>query len=351
MKTNEKKKPPQGVLQKFRFLRAVLSKAAVLPLFAIVLFAGGANAADDKKPQAAASIAPLHSLLAGVMGENPLLLINPGQSPHYVQLAPSQVRALHNADIFFYIGGGGEGFSGRLLHSYKGKHIVFSQTIATLPNRRPNFLKPRDKHGHDKEHDDEHRGHKHDKNEDDDDRKHRNRKHKHGSRDIHIWLDINNARDMVKQMADALGEQYPAKRETYRQNAARMDAKLAALDEEIAAILADAKGKPFAVAHDAYQYFERRYDLAQPVALRGGFAGGLSARRLRAARDALHSRGIRCVFKEPQLPARHLRALTEGGDAVIAVADPLGANIPAGEEHYFATMRQLAKSFADCLGR
>ena len=382
-----------------RFVAAALSKlpkAAALLLSAVLVVGGAGAHSEGESPKAAASIAPLHSLLAGVMGEEPLLLIDAGQSPHRAQLAPSKVRALHHSDIFFHIGGGGEGFSARLLHSYDGRRIAFVRTIATLPNRRPNFLSGkgghRHKHGR-KKHDDDHRGHdkhddhdddegdhhkhdehdddehkddhrKHGGHDDDDDDNHRGRKngkhgkhgnahrgHRHGIRDIHIWLDIDNARQMVRQMANALIELYPSKRETYLQNAAKTDAKLVALDAEIAAVLADVKGKDFAVAHDAYQYFERRYDLSQPVALRGGFGGGLSAKRLRAARAALQARGIKCVLSEPQLPARHLRALVEDTDALIGVADPLGADIPPGEEQYFVLMRALAKSFAECLRR
>ena len=311
-------------------------------LFLVLFLGAGASAAQESDapdaPKAAASIAPLHSLLAGVMGEMPLLLIDPGQQPHRAQLAPSQIRALHNADILFYIGGGGEGFSNRLLHSLPLKKIAFSETIDVLSYRRPGFL--RDKHDKHKDHDDDHK---------DDHDDHRGHNHDRHRSDIHIWLDVDRARLIVKQMAKALGETYPARRDSYQQNAARMDAKLLALDTELAAILKGAQNKPFAVAHDAYQYFERKYNLQQPVALRGGFARGLSARRLRAARMAIRKNDIRCVFREPQLPARHLQNLVENTDAVVKVADPLGANIPAGEEQYFMLMRQLAKSFADCL--
>lgn len=383
-----KTKETQPARQPFAF--AALSKAAASIALAFALIAGGANA-QGKSPRAAASIAPLHSLLAAVAGGDPLLLIEPGRTPHRVRLTPSQVSALHKADAFFYIGGiGAEGFSAQMLGALKGKKVAFTDTIKTLPYREPNYLTRRgkDKHGHDDDHHDEHdhdehddhdkhdrhddhddHGHdkKHGKHDDDDHRDHNghdkhddhddhgghddhhDHDHGHGQFDVHLWLDINRARQMVKQMADILGAVDPAQRETYRQNAARTDAKLAALDAEIAAILADAKGKPFVVAHDAYQYFERRYGLAQPVALRGGEAGGLSAKRLRAARRAMREQGIRCVFREPQIPARHLQALAEDNNATIAVADPLGANIPAGEEHYFMMMRQLAKSFANCL--
>ena len=160
-------------------------------LFLVLFLGAGASAAQESDapdaPKAAASIAPLHSLLAGVMGEMPLLLIDPGQQPHRAQLAPSQIRALHNADILFYIGGGGEGFSNRLLHSLPLKKIAFSETIDVLSYRRPGFL--RDKHDKHKDHDDDHK---------DDHDDHRGHNHDRHRSDIH-WLDVDRARLLLNK--------------------------------------------------------------------------------------------------------------------------------------------------------
>ena len=53
-----------------------------------------------------ATIAPLHSLVAGVMegaGE-PLLLLPGGQSPHEMSLRPTDVDTLHRATLVVWVG-------------------------------------------------------------------------------------------------------------------------------------------------------------------------------------------------------------------------------------------------------
>src|SRR5262249_5636558 len=54
----------------------------------------------------AASIAPVQSLVSGVMGNagTPILLIPGGQSPHTYALRPSAARAIEHARVVFRIG-------------------------------------------------------------------------------------------------------------------------------------------------------------------------------------------------------------------------------------------------------
>ena len=44
-----------------------------------------------------------------------------------------------------------------------------------------------------------------------------------------------------------------------------------------------------------------------------------------------------------------VETLIAGSNARTAVLDPLGADLPAGSEAYFAIMRGLAASLRDCL--
>jgi zinc transport system substrate-binding protein len=80
----------------------------------MVLLMPPARAAE---PKVVASIKPLHSLVASVMGDTgtPALLVGGMQSPHDYQLKPSQVELMHHADIVFYVGPGLETFLTRTL--------------------------------------------------------------------------------------------------------------------------------------------------------------------------------------------------------------------------------------------
>jgi zinc transport system substrate-binding protein len=65
-----------------------------------------APAAWAEAPKVVTDIAPVHSLVAQVMQGvgTPVMLIDPGASPHGYALRPSQARALSQADVVFWIG-------------------------------------------------------------------------------------------------------------------------------------------------------------------------------------------------------------------------------------------------------
>src|SRR5690606_12625612 len=66
-----------------------------------------------------ASIEPLHSLVAGVMGDagTPKLIVRGDASPHTYALRPSDAAALEAAELVFWIGPGMEAFLDKPLAS------------------------------------------------------------------------------------------------------------------------------------------------------------------------------------------------------------------------------------------
>ena len=56
-----------------------------------------------------------------------------------------------------------------------------------------------------------------------------------------------------------------------------------------------------------------------------------------------------CVFTEPQFQPELVKVVMEGTGAGTGVLDPLGADIPAGEDAYFTLMHNMAKSLKGCL--
>src|SRR5690606_41728151 len=66
--------------------------------------AGPASAAEG--PSVVASIKPIHSLVAAVMGEvgKPTLIVEGAASPHSYALRPSQAAEIAGADLVFWVG-------------------------------------------------------------------------------------------------------------------------------------------------------------------------------------------------------------------------------------------------------
>ena len=75
-------------------------------MWAGVISAGVVGAAQADVPRVAVDIAPLHSIVASVMGSlgTPDLVVPPGASPHGYSMRPSEARALDRADVIVWVG-------------------------------------------------------------------------------------------------------------------------------------------------------------------------------------------------------------------------------------------------------
>ncbi len=200
---------------------------------------------------------------------------------------------------------------------------------------------------------DDHDDHDHAKHADHDDEKHDDHAghddHEHGSFDPHFWLDPQNARVVVAEVAEALAKADPENASKYNENAARVTARLDALEANINTMVEPIKGQSFIVFHDAYQYFENRFGLqaAGSVTVSPEVAPG--AERIAAIRDKVADLKVRCVFSEPQFSPSLVTVVTEQTDANASVLDPLGADLEPGPDLYFNLLQNLAKNVSECL--
>jgi len=330
---------------------------AVLAFAALVVAGPGpARAAEaTDAPRVVASIKPVHSLVATVMQgvATPRLLIEGGQSPHSYDLRPSEAAALADADLVVWIGPALESF-------LVGPVDTLARAGASLALQSlPDLTRHRTRRGgvwaaHDHGHDDH--GHEDHGHEDHGHEDHGHEDPGHGDiaaerLDPHLWLDPANGRVMLAAIAERLAEVDPARAETYAANAKAARARLARLAESLAARLAPVRTVPYVVFHDAYQYFEVRFDLnaVGSVTLDPGRAPG--ARRLMAVREALAARGARCIFREPQFAPDLVTTVSEGrDDLAVGVLDPLGAALASGADAYPTLLRNLTDSLVGCLG-
>ncbi|HYD15319.1 MAG TPA: zinc ABC transporter substrate-binding protein ZnuA [Hyphomicrobium sp.] len=328
--------------------RAHLSACTALAI-GLLATASPALAAELK---VTATIKPIHALVAQVMEGvgTPSLLVQGAASPHTYALKPSDARALNHADVFFRVSESVEPFTRKIVTALP--KTVRTVTLADAPGvealaiRTGETFEAHDHDhgdGHEHAHDHDHDGHDHaaDKHDDHD--------HAHETRDGHVWLDPENARKMVAEIARVLSEASPADAEKFKANAARADAALVALQAEIARDLEPLKGKPYVVFHDAYQYFERRFGLSAVGSITVSPEAQPSAKRLTEIRKKLTTLSASCVFAEPQFQAKLVAAVTEGTSARSGTLDPEGARIEPGPGAYDALLRNLASGLKSCL--
>ena len=317
-----------------------------LGLIAVLFLPAGAFAA----PAVVASIGPVHALVAGVMEGvgAPRLLIRGAGSPHAYALKPSEARAVAEADRLFWIGPPIESFLPRVIESLAPGTAVALAERAGLTLLPPRAAGPWQTPAHDDHH--EHEQERHGEEHEQDDHGHHDHAHD-DAYDGHVWLDPANAARMVATIADELRAFDPANGPRYQANAAALEARLEALDRALRAALEPVRAVPYVVFHDAYHYFEARYGTHAVGAIAVSPERPPSARRLSEIRARIVESDIRCVFAEPQYPARVVDAVVEGTGARSAVLDPLGADMAPGADAYFTLMHTLADSLVRCLSR
>ena len=333
-------------------IRAAGGLLAMTMLVGTGTLAGTASA--WAKPSAVVSIAPVHALLASVMEgvAQPRLLVSGGASPHTYQLRPSEAQALNDADLVVWVGEGLETFLVKPIEALgsSARSVELSEDVdlVLLANREGGAWESDGHgHGHDGKHShDRTQGHDHGGKHGHD----HGASHDHAGEDMHVWLDPENARLIVRHLAGVLTEIDPANAAAYAANADATIGRIDALDAELDAALAPVRAVPYIVFHDGFQYLERRYGLNAVGSVTISPEQAPGVRRLREIRKKMSDSGARCVFSEPQFPSSLVATVTEGTPVRTAELDPLGATLDPGPGLYGALMRKLASNLKDCLG-
>ena len=288
------------------------------------------------------TIKPIESLVNAVIGDTgkTVSLIPPEISPHEFRLKPSDVRILQNSNIVFYISSHLETGIVKMFKNLP-KNI---KTINLMEETGIDHLSIRDNeawelHDHD-DHD------KHDAK----DEKHDDHDKHDAKDDIHIWLDPDNAIKIVRKINKELSLFFPKNAMTYNDNSSKFINELESLKIELKKELLPIKEKPYIVFHDAYQYFERAFELNAigSIALENDVAS--SPKQISFIKDKILKSQATCVFQEPQFDSKLVKTVVEGTKVRIGTLDPIGVNILEKENFYLQLLRNMSKSLKKCLG-
>ena len=296
------------------------------------------------------SIKPIHSLASYLMDGvgKPDLIVDGYASPHGFALKPSHAKMIQNADLIFWVGEDLENFLEKPLKSIAKKaekiELMEIKGLKKLEFRERNIFEGHDDH---KDH-----GHKEDKHDDHKDHGHKEDKHDdhhenaHGEHDPHIWLDPMNAKVMLSEMAEHLIEKDQENASKYKANLKNAHKDLDKLTKKVKSDL----NKDFKsiVFHDAYQYFEKRFD----VNVLGAFTVNIDvlpgAEQLSKIREIIEHEKVSCVFSEPQFNPDIIKAVAKDTNIKTGVIDPLGATLNPGKTLYFDLISNMSKSFKSC---
>ena len=317
-------------------MKNLKKSSIIVTILSFLTFFTSANA-DIK---VVASIKPIHSLASYLMDgiAKPDLIVDGYASPHGFALKPSHAKMLQNADIVFWVGEDLENFLEKPLSSIAKKaekiELLEVKGLVKLKFRERNIFDDHEDHDdHAKKEDghDDHDGHE---------------GHNHGEFDPHIWLDPINAKVILFEMSKHLIENDPSNETAYRANLSKAYKEIDKLTKDVTAELNESTAS--IVFHDAYQYFEKRFN----VNILGAFTVNTDvmpgAEQLAEIREIIEHDKVSCVFSEPQFNPDIIKAVAKDMNIKTGVIDPLGATLDPGKDLYFDLIRNMSASFKGC---
>jgi len=289
----------------------LLFKTAVIAQL-LGLLLGGQAMAEIK---VVTTIKPLHSIVSNIMlgAGKPVLLMRSAVSPHDYKLKPSDIRALHQANIIFWVG---PALENKLAKAIQQRRPA-AKLVTLLNSKDLKIAKNAER----------------------------------GSADPHIWLSLQNARAIAAIVQRSLSAENPNNAALYLRNFKKFDQSLRQLRREISAGLSIVLKAPFIVHHNGLFYFENEFGLNNRGAILISPEHRPGAKRISAIRRLIKNEKITCVFGEPQYSQKLLQTITAHSAAKIGVIDMIGANLSPGPDLYISLMRNLMKSLTSCLRR
>ena len=175
---------------------------------------------------------------------------------------------------------------------------------------------------------------------------HHGHAHAHGEFDVHIWLDPNNAKVIVKEVANELATIDPKNSNFYKMNAKKTVEKLDILINQIDKSIN--KKASYVTFHDAYQYFEKRFGVEALGALTINTDIQPGAKQIAEIKDLVEDKNIKCIFSEPQFNPKLINMIAKSTGAKTGILDPLGSSYKPGKDLYFNLINDLYENLNKC---
>ncbi|MFJ7827157.1 metal ABC transporter solute-binding protein, Zn/Mn family [Psychrobacillus sp. NPDC096623] len=171
-----------------------------------------------------------------------------GANEHTFEPTQKDMMALADADLFFYIGLGLEGFVDNAKKTLEEEHVKMVATVDAVSEDQ--LEEPADVHT------DESQDHKNESFEN-------HEGHDHGDVDPHIWMSPKISQSLALSIKDSLVEISPEQQATFEKNYDELIKELQTLDAGFEEMAHSATSKTFFVSHAAFGYIANTYGLEQ----------------------------------------------------------------------------------------
>lgn len=257
------------------------------------------------KPQVVASINPIYQILTEIVGDEAdvVLVINPNITAHHYQLKRKDVRAVHGADLVFYVDDALEKNLSKLVSDKKSARNLSGIQGMTLLNKR--------------------QGHK--------------------IMDLHIWLNPRNAIRIAEHMATELAAIDPDSSKVYQTNLVIFKKKLLSLEERIFKAIENSSTSGHVLFTQDYQYFEEYFGFKPLKVIFNSHGHDLRMSDVREF-DALVKKGkVTCVFGDVYDESNAVQKLARNHGLKYIALDLIGS-----EKNYFQILADISDEIASC---
>ena len=267
---------------------------------------------SEKIVRVVATIFPLADIIKQIGGEavEVATLLTPGSSPHTFEPTVEQARAVSEADLMVFVGGGLDNWAVKL--GTAGEKTVLLEIMALLAKEEDSDAAFTD--------------------------------------NPHIWVDPVLVKERIAPLiCRALKSIYPDGAASFEENLKSFQQELDTLHKELSELTAAFSQKRFISFHSAWHYFARRYGL-QEVASVEEFPGKEpSAKWLEELVKLADLHNIRVIFAEPQLGNRAAEVIADEIGGKVLLLDPLGGEGVPGRESYLELIRYNTEIFRQAL--
>lgn len=350
--------------------RASLALCACF-LFTAVFVGCGTEASDEpvdpNRLQVMASFYTMYDFAQKIGGEHVQVtcMVPSGTEPHDWEPSTKDITRMEQAEVFIYNGAGMEHWVSDVLAGLSNKKLISveaSQGVSLLRS-----AEEEDGHDHEAAHADEDEEDSHDHDDADaEDAVHEedaadrvvaaapdgHDAHEHGEYDPHVWLDPMNAKQEMKNICEAFSEADPEHGADYQANYEKWAKQIDKLDETYQTTLENLSERNIVVAHEAYGYLCRRYNLTQ-VSIEGMSPDSEpDPGRMADIIDFVRANNVRAIFFEELSGSRTAETVAAETGVKLLTLSPLEGLSDRQEEtggDYFSVMEENLQQLTEAL--
>lgn len=244
-------------------------------------------------------------------------MVPAGVDVHDWEPAASDIVDLERADMFVYNGAGMEHWVEDVLKTLENKDLVIVQAsmgIDLLENGE-----------------DYHEAHDHEQD------------HDHGDFDPHVWLDPQNAKIQMENIAAGLIEVDPGNKDYYKANLEKYTKELEKLDDEFSTTISALSRKDLVVSHQAFSYLCKAYGLNQLAVDGISPESEPNPARMAEIIDFVQANDVKVIFFEELASPKLAKTISDATGAEVDVLNPLeglSEDEITSKEDYFSVMRK-----------